>query len=139
MQTASMLRTTAPASASRCHRPVVQAKLVPAALRRGRTVQTRAEADNTGGSITNSGKTKGKDSYEVRTDDLLAYVCACCCVLRCNSHIVTLHWYMDDCTSFASLAYRKLSNDTACVFRLPRSLRAKLQLFEFILVFTAEN
>ncbi|KAL3141793.1 hypothetical protein ABBQ32_004467 [Trebouxia sp. C0010 RCD-2024] len=74
MQTASMLRTTAPASASRCHRPVVQAKLVPAALRRGRTVQTRAEADNTGGSITNSGKTKGKDSYEkieapVRDDD----------------------------------------------------------------------
>lgn len=72
MQTASMLRTTTPLSSSRvcCNRTAFQAKLVPAALRRGRATLTRAEADNTGGSITNSGQTKNKDSYEVSTSYL---------------------------------------------------------------------
>ncbi|KAL3141794.1 hypothetical protein ABBQ32_004468 [Trebouxia sp. C0010 RCD-2024] len=75
MQTASMLRTAAPSSSSRvcCNRTVFQTKPVPA-IRRNRATLIRAEADNTGGSITNSGQTKGKDSYEkieapVRNDD----------------------------------------------------------------------
>lgn len=61
-----MLRTAAPSASSRvcCNRTVFQIKLVPA-VRRNRTTLVRAEADNTGGSITNSGQTKGKDSYEV--------------------------------------------------------------------------
>lgn len=68
MQTTNMLRTTAPVSSSRmcCNRANFQAKLAPS-VRRGRMALIRAEADNTGGSITNSGQTKGKDSYEVRT------------------------------------------------------------------------
>merc|ERR1712071_461975 len=75
MQTVSMLRTTAFVSSSLqlCNRTTFRA-IAPAAPRRLRTFSIRAEADNTGGSITNSGQTKGKDSYEkieapVRGDD----------------------------------------------------------------------
>lgn len=64
MQTVSMLRTTALVSSSRqcCNRTCFQAKLAPAAFRRSSPPVVRAEADNR--SITNSGQTKGKDSYE---------------------------------------------------------------------------
>ena len=67
MQTVSMLRSTACVSTSRqwSNRSRFQANVVPAAASRGRALSIRAEADNTGGSITNSGQTKGKDSYEV--------------------------------------------------------------------------
>ena len=44
---------------------ILHAKLSPAAPRRNRLTFLRAEANNTGESITNSGQTKGKDSYEV--------------------------------------------------------------------------
>ncbi|KAL3162850.1 hypothetical protein ABBQ32_009303 [Trebouxia sp. C0010 RCD-2024] len=64
MQTASMLHITALFSPSRqcCDRTCFQARLAPASLRRSRVACVRAEADNK--SITNSGQTKGKDSYE---------------------------------------------------------------------------
>ena len=67
MQTASMLRTNALVSSSRqcCNRQIFQPHFAPAVALRRRAVLIRAEADNTGGSITNSGQTKGKDSYEV--------------------------------------------------------------------------
>ena len=67
MQTASMLRTNGLVSSSRqcCNRQFFQPHFAPAVTLRSRAALTRAEADNTGGSITNSGQTKGKDSYEV--------------------------------------------------------------------------
>ena len=67
MQIASVLRTNALVSSGRqcCNRQVFQSNVAPAVPRRSRAILTRAEADNTGGSITNSGQTKGKDSYEV--------------------------------------------------------------------------
>lgn len=67
MQTVNMLRSTAVVTSSRqwSNRSRLQANIAPAAPCRGRALSIRAEADNTGGSITNSGQTKGKDSYEV--------------------------------------------------------------------------
>ncbi|KAL3161063.1 hypothetical protein ABBQ38_009446 [Trebouxia sp. C0009 RCD-2024] len=64
MQTASMLHTTALVSPSRqcSNHTCFQARLAPATLRQRRATLIRAEADNR--SITNSGQTKGKDSYE---------------------------------------------------------------------------
>ena len=67
MQDVSTLRTSALVSTSRqrCSRQAVL-KFAPArAPRQSRPTLIRAEANNTGGSITNSGQTKGKDSYEV--------------------------------------------------------------------------
>ena len=88
MQTVSMLRTTAlvSSSAQRCNRTTFRANLAPAAPRRTRTLSIRAEADNTGGSITNSGQTKGKDSYEVLA--LITFKCleASACRIFCVSH-----------------------------------------------------
>ena len=67
MQTLSMLRSNALVSSGRqCgDRVRLQVNHAPATPSRSRTLFVRAEADNTGGSITNSGQTKGKDSYEV--------------------------------------------------------------------------
>ena len=67
MQAISTHRTIASVSSGRqcSSRSVSQAKLSPAALRCSRLTLVRAEADNTGESITNSGQTKNKDSYEV--------------------------------------------------------------------------
>lgn len=68
MQVVRTLRTSALVSSSRqcCSRQAVQLNLAPAhAPRQSRTTLIRAEVNNTGGSITNSGQTKGKDSYEV--------------------------------------------------------------------------
>ena len=68
MQVVSTLRTNALVSLSRqcCSRQTAQLNRAPAhATRQSRPTLIRAEANNTGGSITNSGQTKGKDSYEV--------------------------------------------------------------------------
>ena len=67
MQTATMLHTSGFASASRLtvNRATFQKSLVPACSRPRVSKAVRAEADNAGGSITNSGKTKKADSYEV--------------------------------------------------------------------------
>ena len=69
MQTMTMLRANVSVTPSRqvCNRSAFQAKFTPRPVAPCRRITTviRAEADNTGGSITNSGTTKGKDSYEV--------------------------------------------------------------------------
>ena len=67
MQVASILRTSAlvPSTRQCCKRQVFQPNVAPVLSRGSRTILSRAEADNTGESITNSGHTKGKDSYEV--------------------------------------------------------------------------
>ena len=82
MQTVSMLRTTALVSPSRqcCNRTARPANLAPAPHRRSRMMSIRAEADNSQGSITNSGRTKGKDSYEVCPPREQAYYLACTCL-----------------------------------------------------------
>ena len=69
MQAVTTYRSTASVSLARqCSARVGRvshAKLSPAAPRRSRSTFVHAEADNAGESITNSGQTKGKDSYEV--------------------------------------------------------------------------
>ena len=68
MQAASMLRTPGLVSSSRysVSRAVFQKSSAPLVLRQRYSTTTRAEADNTGGSITNSGKTSKPDSYQVQ-------------------------------------------------------------------------
>lgn len=76
MQSTTMLRANALMTSSRqaCNRGAFQAKLAPAAPPRRCVKIIRAEADNTGESITNSGTTKGKDSYEVRVTSFEQYI-----------------------------------------------------------------
>ena len=69
MQTASLMRTSGLVSTSQhsIHRTPVQKILAPTAVTlRQRGFKIRAEADKSGDSITNSGKTDRPDSYEVQ-------------------------------------------------------------------------
>ena len=106
MQTVSMLRTNALVSSSRqcSNRQYFQPHFAPAVALRSRAVLTRAEADNTGGSITNSVQTKGKDSYEVclLSDSASDHYCEmnsltrlCKAVLQC----VYVCWWRGYCST----------------------------------------
>ena len=94
MQTVSMLRTTALVSSSRqcCTRTSFQAKLAPVVVQRRSHTVIRAELDsNSGGSITNSGQTKGKDSYEVAIHHA-PNACTCSCTsAACVNFAAPLH------------------------------------------------
>lgn len=108
-----MLRSPAvlPSSRQCSNRAPLQRTCLPAGALRVRAPRAvRAEADNTGGSITNAGKTEKPDSYQVRQGTrkldtnmyccatlLHAYACALCETIAdatCTSRCLNLPVYI---------------------------------------------
>ena len=100
MQTMSLIHTPLPVSGARLS---VNRSLLPSRFAQPRRIVggIRAKSDNTGPSITNSGKTEKPDSYQVRMRSIL-----------------TLHTVLAVCICSPSLLYRKSFDPSASIFAI---------------------